>query len=82
MRRRALLNTTFLEHFIHLISFRTTLLIIHFSSESIVSSLAVKMIPYFLVSAALAVSAVASTADAAEYDYVIIGSGPGGGSLA
>jgi choline dehydrogenase len=40
------------------------------------------MIPKLWISAALAVCAIATTTDAVEYDYVIIGSGPGGGSLA
>ncbi|KAF2625035.1 GMC oxidoreductase [Macroventuria anomochaeta] len=40
------------------------------------------MILNLLISAALAVCGIATTTDAVEYDYVIIGSGPGGGSLA
>ena len=35
-----------------------------------------------LVTASFAACAIATTTDAAEYDYVIVGSGPGGGSLA
>lgn len=40
------------------------------------------MILNLLMSAALALGASAAVTDAKEYDYVIIGSGPGGGSLA
>ena len=48
---------------------------------------AAKMLSKKLVTASFAVCAIATTTtttttDAAEYDYVIVGSGPGGGSLA
>lgn len=82
MHRHASFDATPLEDFIRLIPFRTTSLTLISNSEFIVSSLAMRMIPHLLVSAALAVSAIASATDGTEYDYVIIGSGPGGGSLA
>jgi choline dehydrogenase len=40
------------------------------------------MLSKLLFTASFAVRAIATKTDAAEYDYVIVGSGPGGGSLA
>lgn len=44
--------------------------------------LTVTMISHLLMSTAMVVCSMAATTDDAEYDYVVIGSGPGGGSLA
>ena len=45
-------------------------------------SIAATMFSRLLAAASFAVCVIATSTDAAEYDYVIVGSGPGGGSLA
>lgn len=40
------------------------------------------MIKHVLATVLLATCTIATSTEAAEYDYVIVGSGPGGGSLA
>lgn len=53
-----------------------------YQSKNLIMSIAATMFSRLLAAASFAVCVIATSTDAAEYDYVIVGSGPGGGSLA